>query len=148
MEVQPDGRVLEIGFGPGVSLAYLAQQAQQVIGVDVSGVMVQQARKRNAQAIAAGRVELHQASAERLPLAAASYDKVLSINSIQIWPDPAAGLREVRRVLKPGGRLALGFAGPALPFEPQAAALLGETGFELERRIEGPRGVCLLATGP
>jgi ubiquinone/menaquinone biosynthesis C-methylase UbiE len=38
-----------------------------------------------------------------------SFDKVLSVNSMQIWPNPAAGLRQVRRVMKLSGRVALGF---------------------------------------
>ena len=37
------------------------------------------------------------------------FDKALAVNSMQVWPDPSAGLREMRRVMKPGAKIALGF---------------------------------------
>jgi ubiquinone/menaquinone biosynthesis C-methylase UbiE len=46
---------------------------------------------------------------EKLPFDDNTFDKALAINSMQLWPDPAAGLREIRRVVKPGARVALGF---------------------------------------
>ncbi|HXF61496.1 MAG TPA: methyltransferase domain-containing protein [Caldilineaceae bacterium] len=134
LNVRAHERVLEVGFGPGVAIAALSVKAAHVAGVDISDVMVEQARARNAQAIAAGRVELHQGSADRLPFTDNSFDKALSINSIQIWPDPAAGLREIHRVLKPRGRLALGFVWPMLPFVDEAERLLAEAGFVTIRR--------------
>lgn len=149
-------RVLEVGFGPGVSIAALSAKAAHVAGVDISDVMLEQARARNAQAIAAGRVELHQGSADRLPFADNSFDKALSINSIPIWPDPAAGLREIYRVLKPRGRLALGFVRPAFWFVDEAERLLAETGFVTVRREvfqkeanqKDPKAIALLAAKP
>ena len=71
--------------------------------------MVEQARARNASAIKGGRIDLRQGSVERLPFDDNTFDKALAINSMQLWPDPAAGLREIRRVVKPGARVALGF---------------------------------------
>jgi len=44
-----------------------------------------------------------------LPFDGDTFDKALAINSMQIWPDAVAGLREIRRVMKPGGRIGLGF---------------------------------------
>lgn len=116
-------------MGRGVAIAALSGKAAHVAGVDISDVMVEQARTRNADAIAAARVELHQGSADRLPFADDSFDNALSINSIHIWSDPAAGLRELHRVLKPEGRLVLGFVRPALWFADDAERLLSEIEF-------------------
>jgi ubiquinone/menaquinone biosynthesis C-methylase UbiE len=71
--------------------------------------MVEQARARNATGIQSGRIDLRHGSVESLPFDDNSFDRALAINSMQVWPDAAAGLREIRRVLKPGGRIALGF---------------------------------------
>src|SRR5215831_14744878 len=83
LNVQPHDRVLEIGCGPGVGLQLLARMVSsgQVAGVDASAEMVEQARVRNAQAIAAGRVVLGRGSVERLPFEDARFDKALAINS-------------------------------------------------------------------
>ena len=110
LEVRPQDRVLEVGFGPGVATELLARvPARHVVGVDPSTEMLEQAAVRNAAGVASGRVELQQGSVERLPFADATFDKALAINSMQVWPDAVAGLRELCRVLKPRGRIALGF---------------------------------------
>lgn len=109
LAVQPTDHILDIGFGPGISTKLLAAQASQgfVAGIDLSDVMVQQARWRNAADVRKGRVELQQGSVEKLPYPDARFDKVLAINSLHHWTDKQAGLREVRRVLKPGGIIAI-----------------------------------------
>ncbi len=111
LDVQPSDSVLEIGFGPGVGFALLARAASSgwVAGIDPSEEMVEQARARNATAIHTGRVELRRGSVESLPFEGSTFDKALAINSMQVWPDAVAGLREVHRVLKPRGRVVLGF---------------------------------------
>lgn len=69
LDVQPADHVLEIGFGPGVTIQRLAELVPRgsVTGVDSSSVMVGQARRRNAQAIQQGRVAIHHGSAASLP---------------------------------------------------------------------------------
>jgi SAM-dependent methyltransferase len=64
---------------------------------------------RNIHATGGGHVDLRYGSVEHLPFGDNSFDKALAINSMQTWPDAIAGLREMRRVLRPGGRIALGF---------------------------------------
>jgi ubiquinone/menaquinone biosynthesis C-methylase UbiE len=81
--------------------------AGHVAGIDPSPEMVEQARARNAIAIKDGRVDLRRRSAESLPFADDTFDKALAINSMQVWPDAAAGLRAIQRVMRPGGRIAL-----------------------------------------
>jgi ubiquinone/menaquinone biosynthesis C-methylase UbiE len=103
--------VLEVGFGPGVIIRRLSKLASQghAAGVDPSQEMVEQARARNAAAIESGHVDLRRGSVESLPFDDDAFDKALAVNSMQVWPDPAAGLREMRRVMKPGAKVALGF---------------------------------------
>ena len=148
LEVQPGDRVLEIGFGPGVALGVLAERASPgtVAGIDPSREMVAQASARNAAAVRAGRVALRQGSADNLPFAGNSFDKVVAINSVQVWPDPAAGLREVRRVLKPGGRLALGFTPYATQSNAAMTAAIAAAGFAIPRVVESPEALCFIAS--
>ncbi|HEY7593441.1 MAG TPA: class I SAM-dependent methyltransferase [Actinophytocola sp.] len=109
LDVRPTERVLEIGFGPGIALAELARRVTrgQVYGVDHSAVMVAQASRRNAAAIAAHRVRLTQAPVDRLPSFTEPLDTVFAVNNMAFWPDPQARLRELRGLLRPGGRIAL-----------------------------------------
>jgi ubiquinone/menaquinone biosynthesis C-methylase UbiE len=109
LDVRPTDRVLEIGFGPGVAIAELAGRATRgrVFGIDHSEVMVEQASRRNAAAIRAHRVRLAHASVDRLPTFEGPLDAVLAVNSVGFWPDPVERLHELRRLLRPAGRIAL-----------------------------------------
>jgi ubiquinone/menaquinone biosynthesis C-methylase UbiE len=106
LDVQPSDRVLEVGFGPGVDVARIARLAPRgrVAGVDPSAVMLAQARRRNAEAVREGRVDLRLAEATKLPFADASFDRAISTNNLQFWRSVEEGLAEIRRVLVPGGR--------------------------------------------
>ncbi len=109
LELRPDDQVLEVGFGPGTAILRMSQVVTQglVAGVDLSQVMVEQARGRNAAAIQGGRVELRQGSAMALSYEAESFDKALVINSLHHWSSPSTGLKELWRVLKLGGLAAI-----------------------------------------
>lgn len=111
LEVRPNDTVLEVGFGPGVTIQRLSKLAPSghVAGIDPSREMVEQACARNATAIKDGRTDLRRGSVDSLPFDDDTFGKVLAINSMQVWPDAAGGLREIRRVMKPAGRIALGF---------------------------------------
>jgi SAM-dependent methyltransferase len=71
--------------------------------------MLEMASRRNHASIEAGRVQLHHGRVERLPFDDQVFDKAMSMNSLHLWPDPIAGLRELRRTLRPGGRIAVAF---------------------------------------
>ncbi len=103
---RPLERICEIGFGPGVDVRRMARAVGRglVAGVDVSSEMLRQARARNRAGERSGRVDLRLGSAIELPFEDRSFDAVYATNSAQFWPDLDRGMREVRRVLRPGGR--------------------------------------------
>lgn len=106
LEPAPTDRVLEVGFGPGVAIHLLAActTAGFTAGVDPSRVMLAQARRRNRDAVASGRVGLRLGSSHHIPWPDRSFDRVCSINNVMLWDvRPDAG--EVRRVVRDGGRL-------------------------------------------
>ena len=110
LEAQPGERVLEVGFGGGGLLTgLLASGTGTVVGVEISEAMLTRARLRFRREIGAGRLRLINASVEGLPIETASVDKAASVASLYFWPDPAAALAELARVIRPGGRLVLVF---------------------------------------
>lgn len=150
LDVGASDSILEVGFGPGVIVRLLSARAAagQVAGIDPSQVMLEQASARNEAAIRAGRVDLRRGTVEQLPFDADSFDKALAINSMQIWPDAGAGLREMRRVLKPGGRIVLGFTPHSGQRRSGLIDLLAAAGFADARLAEAETGFCVMATKP
>ena len=109
LDVQPQDHILEIGFGPGLAIRELARRATGgfVLGIDHSEVMVRQAAARNRAAVEQGRVELRLGSALDLRDFSEVFDKALAVNNFGMWPEPEARLKELRRALRPGGRVAI-----------------------------------------
>lgn len=142
---QPD-RVLEIGFGPGVAIQMLAARAAYVAGVDPSAEMLRQATRRNAAAISDGRVELRRCSADDMPFVDGNFDKALAINSMQLWPDKLAGLREVSRVLRHDGQIAMAFTAYSGQQREGVTKLIAEAGFSDCRVVETEQAFCVLAS--
>jgi ubiquinone/menaquinone biosynthesis C-methylase UbiE len=97
------GRVLEVGVGSGLNLAYYGGQVEMVVGIDPSPRLPTIARQR---AVAAGvRACLLQGSAAAIPLGDHSINTVVMTWTLCSIADPSAALGEMRRVLKPGGKL-------------------------------------------
>jgi ubiquinone/menaquinone biosynthesis C-methylase UbiE len=163
LEVQPTENVLEIGFGPGLAIAELSRRIGEqghVYGIDHSDVMLGQATRRNAAAIVAGRVSLRMASVDQLPAAFGGlFDAILAVNSLGLWPAPADRLGELRRRLRPGGRI-------AIASQPRCPGATASTSRAAARKIEAllqgagytkartqtlglnPPVVCVLAVNP
>jgi ubiquinone/menaquinone biosynthesis C-methylase UbiE len=148
LEVQSADSVLEIGFGPGVAIKRLSMLASHVAGVDPSLEMIAQAQARNAPAIASGRVELRRGTAASLPFESNAFDKAMAVNSMQLWADAVAGLRELRRVLKPGGRVALAFTPYSGQKNEGVVDKLEAVGFVNAHVLEKERNFCALAARP
>lgn len=111
LELQPDDDVLEVGFGAGDLIGRIAPLIHQgsVVGVDHSPDMGALCRKRFAGYIEDGKVELVCASAEALPFDADRFSKICAVNTIYFWSKPAIVFDELWRVLRPSGRLVMGF---------------------------------------
>jgi SAM-dependent methyltransferase len=77
--------------------------------------MARQAARRNRALIRAGRDEVKCGGVSQIPYPDESFDKAFAVNSFQFWPSPVADLRELRRVLRPGGRLVLAIRAAGRP---------------------------------
>lgn len=164
VELGPADAVLEVGCGHGETLLTVARRATSgfVAGIDLSDVMVRLATRRLRSEIRGGRVEVHQAEAARIPFEDARFDVVLAVHVLYFWPEPAIELREIRRVLRPGGTLLLGFRPESaetraslpdtvyhLRSVPEVEKRLRETGYETMRVAEARAGgtsfTCVIA---
>ena len=105
LRIEKGFHILDVGCGGGRTIEKLAALAPEgrVCGVDYSAGSVAASRAKNARMVAAGRVEVREAPVSRLPYPDRAFDLVTAIETHYYWPDPPGDLREVRRVLKPGG---------------------------------------------
>ncbi len=113
-----DDRVLDVATGTGMVAAALVRRfGCEVTGLDQSAEMLEAARARLAgDDVLAARVKLLQGEAERLPFADGAFDHLTFTYLLRYVDDPAATMRELARVVRPGGRIAsLEFAVPPIP---------------------------------
>ena len=145
LDPQPGEKLLEIGFGGGALIEASLERRAAVVGADISQAMVARARRRFG-----GRAEIVTASVEALPLPDGAADKAASVNNIYFWRDPAGGMAELARVVRPGGLLAIAFEPPEelakwpghrhgfrLWSEAEVRALMQVAGFERIRAAWG-----------
>lgn len=158
LQVGPSHRVLEVGFGGGAGLDLLLARAHngEVVGTELSSVLLRGAQARYREEISRGLLSITLARVEELPVASASFDRAVTINTIYFWSDVQKGIRELHRILRPGGRLVIGFRPPevlrAIPFTrhefttyspEQVGHLLEEAGFfgiRVEEHPNDPAG--------
>ena len=111
LDLQREDRVLEIGFGPGKLINEMANITTDgvVEGIDFSQVMLKQASKLNKQYISNGTVRLRKGECSALPFDNESFDKLCSTNTLYFWKEPGKYFNEMFRVIKPGGKIVIGF---------------------------------------
>ena len=107
--VPKNAAILDVGCGGGWTVRKLLALAPEgkVVGLDYSSASVAVSRDTNAHEIEAGRVQIEQGSVVALPFPDRSFDIVTAVETHYYWPDLPANVREVLRVLKPGGTFVL-----------------------------------------
>jgi len=110
LEFGDDPKVLDVGCGTGFGTEGLLEHADDVHGLDQSVHQMEKAFEKFGKR---DRVNFYRGDAERLPFRDDAFDVVWSSGSIEYWPNPVAGLSELRRVAKPGGQVLV--VGPDYP---------------------------------
>lgn len=103
---QRSGRVLELGVGTGLSLSMYSPQ-REIVGIDLSPDMLERARQKVAAEGLENVSGLYEMDAAALDFPDASFDTVVAMYVMTVVPDPAAVMREIARVCKPGGEVLL-----------------------------------------
>jgi SAM-dependent methyltransferase len=105
LRVDRYANVLDVGCGGGRTIEKLAGIATLVYGIDYAAGSVAASCAHNKQLIAEGRVYVERASVSRLPFTDDFFDLVTAVETQYYWPNLVNDMREIRRVLKPGGHL-------------------------------------------
>jgi SAM-dependent methyltransferase len=107
VEIGKQWNILDVGCGGGRTLGELAKAADagKIYGVDYAEGSLAASRDYNRQLIAEGRVHIEQAIVSKLPFADCAFELVTAIETQYYWPNLQEDMREIRRVLKPGGKL-------------------------------------------
>ena len=109
ISINKDDTILDIGCGGGKTINTLAKIATEgkVYGIDYSEISVAVSTNKNKRLIDKGQVKILHASVDSLPFSDDIFDLVIAVESYYFWPDLINNLKEIRRVLKPGGSVIL-----------------------------------------
>ncbi len=105
LQIPEGATALDVGCGGGQTITRLAAKAARVYGIDYAAGSVAASRSHNKRLIAEGQVQVEQASVSQLPFPNDMFDVVTAIETQYYWPNLEGDMKEILRVLKPGGRL-------------------------------------------
>lgn len=110
IEFEKNDRVLEIGFGNGrfFEKLFSVESSLKLVGIDHSKEMVEAAKQKNLESIDSGRLHIQKGRSDSLPFEDQSFDKVFCNMVVYFWENPKPHLKEIKRVLKPGGKFFTG----------------------------------------
>lgn len=108
LELQPDDDLLEIACGNGHFIKNYASHVRSVTGLDLSELSIKLATKKNRHRVASGTAEFVQGDATKLPWEDNKFSVTTAMASFMMFPEPLASLKEMNRVLRPGGRTVIG----------------------------------------
>jgi ubiquinone/menaquinone biosynthesis C-methylase UbiE len=105
VNIEPDYVILDVGCGGGKTVNHLAKRAPRgkVFGIDYSADMVEYSKKVNKKLIAENRVQIVEASVEKMGFSDDFFDLVTAIETYYFWSSFSDAVQEIRRVLKPNG---------------------------------------------
>lgn len=112
LNIIKDDLILELGHGNCKHLSEILDKAENTsyVGLEISELMQHQAVENNAPAILENKASFHLYDGNKIPFEDKTFDKILTINTIYFWNNPEDFIKEIYRVIKPGGRFAFGFA--------------------------------------
>ena len=151
LKINDNDCVLEIGIGNGKFIKDILGNTSNVsyTGIDISEIMITEAKKNNRSLIETGYVDLFEANIEQIPVWGEAFDKICTINTIYFWENPINALNELYRVLSINGVLIISFRpfvdGQTLDFTQYGFKeyrnedfefLIGQTNFRIIERVE------------
>lgn len=149
LDIQPGEKVLELGCGSGYAMKLILEinKEIEVVGVDLSPVMIRSAAIRNKKAVQKEKAKLRLGNVKSLNFKDEHFEKLYSIHTLYFWEDLSATVKEIFRVLKPGGACVLTFSNGKdneewdeinRMIEHQLMPLMKETGFVETGMLKGP----------
>lgn len=106
LDLTSEDKVLDIGCGGGAALRFMAETVTEgrLYGIDYAPTSVALSRRNNEDHIAEGKMQILEGNVSALPFEGGTFSKIITIESFYFWENPVEDLREVRRVLRKGGR--------------------------------------------
>jgi ubiquinone/menaquinone biosynthesis C-methylase UbiE len=110
LDLNENDSVLEVGFGNGKLIPELFKRANNITycGLDLSATMVDEATTFNSDLVKDGTVELLEGNINQLCYRTNTFDKIVTVNTLYFWDKPEEVMQELKRVLKPNGKLVIG----------------------------------------